>query len=501
MDDCLNDIAKRFTGFDPAKQKVVDCDGLPVKNDKGVSMNPFDLMLSGSEDSFKYKEPEFPVKAMAERGRKTDALTMADIVKAIQAAYIQIQAKTLREEQQMRAQCFYSIVETTGRQRMEQVKAMVAERGAIMKEQAEKLANFELMDWTEEDVINASMNKVNFDIAAAKLGPKGQMVVQLLQEKLGNEVDPSVTSALVDVAKDLGAAGLDKGTGVLVDKLGAKVPDILPELKGNFLSQLNEACVNFDPNALNFGAMLEGGKDEAMAKLPISPEMKGAATKMLDELLDQGTLSTEAFDELMAGGVDSLLDGGVDMMLEKLQKKLPKGMKLNEDDVSGLKDMALAGDVDGMLDMGADMAEDMAGAAAMSMVSKSKAGKAMLALDKKMANNPVLGALYKEMKGQMAGAGKDCLDQIMNMENPSLPLPEFMQDMSLPSLDSLEGALDGMGDSIADALENANFEVLEEAVLGMELDMSMDFEALIEALEEARDALVSILEFLDMDVV
>jgi hypothetical protein len=60
----------------------------------------------------------------------------------------------------MRAQCFYSIVETTGRQRMEQVKAMVAERGAMMKEQAEKLAKFELMDWTEEDVINASMNKV-----------------------------------------------------------------------------------------------------------------------------------------------------------------------------------------------------------------------------------------------------------------------------------------------------------------------------------------------------
>jgi hypothetical protein len=49
------------------------------------------------------------------------------------------------------------------------------------------------------------------------------MVVQLLQEKLGNEIDPSVTSALVEVAKDLGAAGLDKGTGALVDKLGAKV--------------------------------------------------------------------------------------------------------------------------------------------------------------------------------------------------------------------------------------------------------------------------------------
>jgi hypothetical protein len=36
------------------------------------------------------QDPEFPVKAMAEKGRKTDALSMTDIVKAIQAAYIQI---------------------------------------------------------------------------------------------------------------------------------------------------------------------------------------------------------------------------------------------------------------------------------------------------------------------------------------------------------------------------------------------------------------------------
>ncbi len=34
-------------------------------------------------------------------------------------------------------------------------------------------------------------------------------------------------------------------------------------------------------------------------------------------------------------------------------------MRLNEDEVQGLKDMALAGDVDGLMDMGADMAEEM----------------------------------------------------------------------------------------------------------------------------------------------
>jgi hypothetical protein len=39
--------------------------------------------------------------------------------------------------------------------------------------QANKLASMELMDWSDETVIDAAMSAVNFDIAANALGPNG----------------------------------------------------------------------------------------------------------------------------------------------------------------------------------------------------------------------------------------------------------------------------------------------------------------------------------------
>ena len=52
-------------------------------------MNPFELMLDGDEDSFKYKKPDFPQGSLDKNDRTIKALAIADTVRAIQACYIQ----------------------------------------------------------------------------------------------------------------------------------------------------------------------------------------------------------------------------------------------------------------------------------------------------------------------------------------------------------------------------------------------------------------------------
>ncbi len=85
---------------------------MPQKNDKGNSMNPFEIILgmAGFEwvsatyvnlvvlmfrdrtqftDGDRYEEPDFPEGSLKQKARKKEDLAIGDVVKAVQDSYIQ----------------------------------------------------------------------------------------------------------------------------------------------------------------------------------------------------------------------------------------------------------------------------------------------------------------------------------------------------------------------------------------------------------------------------
>ncbi|KAG1663027.1 hypothetical protein FOA52_005718 [Chlamydomonas sp. UWO 241] len=496
VDEVCNAIAVAFAGFDPAQQAPKSCEGMPQVNDKGVSMNPMDLLLGGKPDSFDFVEPEFPQKALSKHERTAAPLDIVDVVKAVQACYVQKQAALMREEQKGRAAAFAGVLAAASGTRLEMLKAIVALRSNVMREQANKMASMELMDFSDEMVIDAAMSAVNFNIAANALGPNGALVVGMLKDAYGDNLSaPAVSSALVAVAKGLGSDALGQGADALLKGLQAKVPKgALPELKLAFLSQLSAAATAADPEAFD----LEALELEAVSNLAKAAAVKAeTATKFLDDLVQGGKLSEEGLQEMLDEGLDSVLRGGMDALLAAAKKKLPPGVDISIDDVKALQDMV----VEGMVDLDPSKLGDtgwQAADIAADGLMQSVAGKKLNKLDKQLASNPLLADVYKQLKSDLAAKAKEQLDCLPDLDDPASALPDFMGDIG--SIEDATAMFEGMGEQVMDALSGCDFEVLEETVLGMNLDMAVDFEAQIAAMENAHDALITVLDLIGLDL-
>mmetsp|Transcript_40322 Transcript_40322/g.120248 ORF Transcript_40322/g.120248 Transcript_40322/m.120248 type:complete len:451 (+) Transcript_40322:197-1549(+) len=326
----IDTIADGFAGFDPTQQQVKDCDGMPQTNDKGVSMNPFELMLNANPNKLEFKQPEFPNGALAKHARVPGSLDIVDVVKAVQQCHVQKQASAMRAEQKQRSAAFTGILAAVGASRGAAIKAAATDKATAVKLQADKMANLELMDWDDETAMEEC----------------GEAVAQ------------------------------------------------------------EEPCDEPEEDADGEAATTEeGGEDGDNAVL--------------------------------------ILDGTMDAVVKKV-----------------------AGGV-------------------VAKANKSGIGSKVALLDKALSSNPLLADTYKQLKQDMKSACDGILEDVED--------PEAM-------VEGVAEELEAMNDQVLDALENADFEVLEEAVLGLDLDLALDFEAIIEALCDARDALLNILEILDIDL-
>ncbi|KAG1655812.1 hypothetical protein FOA52_015848, partial [Chlamydomonas sp. UWO 241] len=536
VNDVCTAIGVAFARFDPTEQEPKDCDGMPQENDEGVSMNPIELMLNGEPDSFDFEKPAFPNQALSAHERIVDSLDIVDVVKAVQACYVQKQAAFMREEQKGRAEAFAGILSAAADTRLDMLKAIVALRTGVMREQADKMASMELIDWCDETVIDAAMSSVNptppthptptvheqankmasmelidwcdetvidaamsavnFDIAANALGPNGALVVDLLKDAYGDSLSaPAVSAALVAVAKDLGMDALGQGADALVKGLYAKVPaGALQELKPAFLGQLDEAAKAIDPEAFDLEALeLEAVSNLAKAA-GVKPE---TATKFLDELVQAGKLSEEGLQEMLDEGLDSVLLGGMESLLAAAKSKLPPGVDFGVDDVKALQDMVMEGMADLDPSKIGEAGWQLADIAADGLM-QTAAGKKLSALEKQIAANTLLADMSAQLKSDLAAKAKQMLDCLPDLDDPAAALPDFMGDIG--SIEDAETLFEDLGEQVMGALSGCDFEVLEETVLGMNLDMAVDFEAQIAAMEDARDALLNVLGFLDMDL-
>lgn len=455
------------------------------------------------------------------------------------------QAKTIQADLSRRAATFDGILAQYGRAAADCVAAATALRSELVKGAAQSLSSGQfLAGLSDTEVVAAAMIAVNFDVAACKLGPRGAAVMAALRTGLGDAATLEVSEVVLDAAKQVGAEGLRTGgAGALLQRITEAAPDL--EFDPEFTAYLDCIAKGQPVRAPGAAAGGQQAADGAGAKKGGKGDSSGKAAQVGAPAVESGDGDAEkaagdeeerqrrdaaddreAVDELFAelegeegaegeggeegkgkeegkGALQGLLFGDGNEIGEGGEGEQLTPVKVLADATgpSELKDgeKLLTGEVsvEGFL---AGLAGEWGGKALKQAYQRTQVAKEVQALDAELQADPVLAQHYARAKEQAAEAVKQELEPLLgSLANDSAPQDWVMGEGMPPG--ALEGALVDMRyDSVAAQQLNGH-EVLEQAVLGLQLDADMDFGVLCEAMCDMRDALLNVLEVLDMDVV
>lgn len=450
------------------------------------------------------------------------------------------QAKTIQADLSRRAATFDGILAQYGRAAADCVAAATALRSELVKGAAQSLSSGQfLAGLSDTEVVSAAMVAVNFDVAACKLGPRGAAAMAALRTGLGDAATLEVSVVVLDAAKQVGAEGLRTGSAVaLLQRITEAAPDL--EFDPDFTAYMD--CIAKGQLVRVAGAAAGGqqaaggarakklGKGEsprkaAQVSAPAADPEKEAGAEEEERQRRDAADDREAVEELFAelegkedvegeggeegegkqgkGALQSLLSGDGNEIGEEGEGEQLTLVKVLADatGLSELKDgdKLLTGEVsvEGFL---TGLAGEWGGKALKQAYRRTQVAKEVKALDAELQADPVLAQHYARAKEQAAEAVKQELEPLLgSLADDSVPQDWVMGEGLPPG--ALEGALVDMRyDSVA-AQQLNGYEVLEQAVLGLQLDADVDFGVLCEAMSDMRDALLNVLEMLDMDVV
>ncbi|GAX81813.1 hypothetical protein CEUSTIGMA_g9241.t1 [Chlamydomonas eustigma] len=382
VDAVIKCISDSFCNFDPAKQAPKEVQGMPQVNDEGISMNPLELMANnGSEDSLAYKEPSFPEKSLAKKKKTVADLPIADCVKAVQSAFVFVQAKRLKVDQELRSSLFGGIVDAVTKQRAGLTTALMEERKRLLTNTLNEMMVDQGLSLRAESVVNAAMNRVTLELAAFKLGPNGAAVMEVLKSGLCGvgglgDLDPSLAGLVLDVVKDVGNLSGKVANGSLMGDTGAlilgKLNDSIPGMELDIVSSpiaqlLNAAASDGMAGVLSklrsypsaakvIGESFKAGPSaESLIKVATDPIMSMAVPQadaiqsFMTKLLDGSAMNPDQFKELLEGDavaeIQGALQEGSDPFFNALSKR---GVNISPELKASLTEDILSGNLSGL---------------------------------------------------------------------------------------------------------------------------------------------------------
>eukprot|EP00798_Chlamydomonas_sp_ICE-L_P013937 gene13937-19871_t len=453
-------LPKCAASFNPSDEDPKDFSGLDTSN------NFLGQLADGSNGLLVAILQKFDMSLLEDKKRSPEDLTVADMVKALQIAYI----------------------------------GMVEEKRKMMTEKVKALSSADLA-FDEDALFSQAMHQVNWEIIGKKLGPNGPNIVSLL-----TSIDPPLNSIeVLALAKESVGEGMEAlFLGKL--KLTGKVPQ--DALSAMVKAGTDEALAPVDAmvTAMTM-AMEEWGEDGAKA------------VKALELLKEAGSRfefpkDPQAIMELLHSLGEAAIKGGVQSLMVSFTQK---GMQLPDvealpqlfEDVENFDASSVASV---LLDMGTDFGGDFF----------SKLIAPLPGMKSKLVNNPLTKELLRVSANNQLEQAREFynkkLEELLRVSanNQLEQMREFYnKKLETLELDMISNATCGMEEmtsianlgqmfeqAMANILDNLGAEgerVIDEMILGFQLDLSVDLEGLAAAMQGAQDAFVTILEFLEID--
>eukprot|EP00798_Chlamydomonas_sp_ICE-L_P011941 gene11941-15050_t len=476
-EETMDMIASSVASFNPSGEVPKDFSGLDASND-------FLGQLADETKGFlETISPKFDMELLEEKKRSPEDLTVADSVKALQIAYIEVKSRESQAILAERMVNYAAGAEEFQAKSLANIRLMVEQKRQMMTKKVEALSSGDLA-FDEDALFAQAMHQVNWEIIGKKLGPNGPNIVSLL-----TSIDPPLNSTdVLALAKNSVGEGME---ALFLDKLkqtGKAPPAVADALSDVFKGGTDETPVDAVSDAVNAGTdeaqapvdalsdVVKAGTDETQAPADAPSDVAKAGT-------DEAQAPVDASSDVVKAGTD---DAQAPVDAKGMQ--MPEVMAFAQvcEDVERFDASSVAKAV---LDKGGDLGGDFG----------SKLIAPVPGMKSRLANNPLAAELLQV-------SANNQLDQVREFYSKKLETVEFdmvsnatcgMEEMT--SLTNLGHKFEQALANILDNLEAEGEHVIDEMTLGFQLDLLVDLEGLAAAMQGAQDALLMILDFLDID--